>query len=136
MKGAVRSSRRPYAAGVIVVVIRCVPAIICHVDTPAESKHIIDDNNLLVMGCAERVGTIQTKLEPLARNPIEHVSGRRTAHQHPQHSQVPLQHPYAKLRPTIDEGRKERAQLLGQIRSRGVWIKLDTGIEFPADEYD
>jgi hypothetical protein len=39
-------------------VVARVPAVVCHVDAAAERKLVVDDDELLVMGCSGWMGVI------------------------------------------------------------------------------
>lgn len=58
VKGAVSSPRGSHPLRIPIPVVARVPAVVCHVDAAAERKLVVDDDELLVMGCSGWMGVI------------------------------------------------------------------------------
>ena len=126
---------RPAAAFVAVGMLARVPARPGHVDAAAESEGIVDDDDLLVVAGAARMGAVELEVDLLARRPAQQAQHGGAAAEQVDRAQVPFEDVDLQARPVLGQPVEELAELdRGAVV--GIGVEADAGVEVPADQQD
>ena len=113
-----------------------VPPVARHVDAAAKGEAIVDDDDLLVMGSAGRMGSIEARCGCGRATSIcirvKIVVPRNSVSDG---ADIPAQQVDFQFGPALDQPEDEVAQLLRAFRL-ALAAKMDAGVEIPADEHD
>src|SRR6056297_2916261 len=115
---------------------RGVPAAVRQVEATDESHGIVDDDDFLVMGGADRVRAVELEANPAMGLPAE----LETREQFPvggvQHGEIPVEQADTQRPVAPDEGIEEISQLLRQAVIRTLGHELHAAVQVPAKHMD
>jgi hypothetical protein len=85
------------SAWIVRQVLRRIPAVFRYIQTADESDGVIDNDNLLVVRCAQRMAAIEAEMNPSVRLPWVTVERNDFTIRGIDHGKVPQQHVDAQL---------------------------------------
>ena len=131
VRGRVGVAGRVDARGFVRLVRGCVPAPDREIEASRERQRVVDDDDLLVVSPAERVGVVEPEGQARVGLPGEAVGGEGLAFQREQHREVPGEREHPQRGPAGEHVVQERQQRERRIRGPGV--ELDAAVDVPAE---
>ena len=116
--------------------IRGVPAVHSHVDAAAERQGVVDDDDLLMVRRAHRMGAVDLEPKALIGQPVGHEDGSHTAADCGERADVPFEYEDFEVGFLADEPAEEHSQPVGAVESLLAWFEFDARVEVPADQHD
>ena len=137
MPRTVRLAIRSFAAGVVILMLSCVPTVCGHVDAAAGRHFIIDHDNLLVVAAPNRVRAVQLQLDLFVHCPFGDINHRRSAPQHFKRAKIPFEQFDFKTGFLVGQPQDKFAQPFGRVAFlAAAAAQVDAGIEIPTDQHD
>ena len=109
-----------------------VPAPDREIEAARERQRVVDDDDLLVVGPAERVRVVELEGQARVGVPGEAVGGEGLALEREQHREVPGEREHAQRGPAGEHVVQERQQR--ERRIRGAGVQLDAAVDVPAED--
>ena len=112
-----------------------IPPVARHVDAATKGEAIVNDDDLLVMGSASRMGSIEAGVDLVVPHPSDQGEDRRATKQGSDGADIPAQEVDFQFGPALDQPEDEVAQLKRPFQPARA-SKADPGVKVPADEHN
>ena len=109
-----------------------IPAAASEIEPAAKRQRAVDDDDLLMLGRADRVVIVVAHLHAPPRPPAESVDRRKLAPLREDHRVVPDQHADFEAAAALDQEIEKVAEQLRRISN--VVVELRAAVEIPADD--
>ena len=102
--------------------------------TADEGDGIVDNDDLLMMGCTDRVLIVETERQPPMRTPVKFEDRQPFALHRVEHGEIPREHVAAQFPPRRNDGVQEIAKRFGQPVAGAARGEPHPAVDIPAQD--